>query len=337
MCKQLTSFENGRIIEMWKSMSNREIAIALGKNSRTIDRFVIRYVDTGSIERATGSGRKRKTSEREDRMLLKASKKRRTASAAELGAEVGVDVSDKTIIRHLGEQGVYSRIAAKKTLISPINQQKRITWCKKYRSLTSDDWEKLRVLFTDEAPYTFHCQSSRRVWRTKAERYSPAAMQATVKKHQKIMVSGSFSHNGVGDLHRVNGIVDQQQYRQIAIHHLVPSGVRLHGRGFTFQQDIDPKHTAGTVKKYFDQKVEDGTLKLLNSPPQSPDLNPIENLWHMLNLKTKERRCNTKEELFDVLQVAWQQLPTSLLLKLVRSMPSRIEQVLKNDGFPTKY
>ena len=162
-------------------------------------------------------------------------------------------------------------------------------------------------------------------------------MQTTVKQDQKINVSGSLSLCDVGDLHLVKGIMEQQHYRQIAIHHLVPSGVRLMGRGFCFQEDNDPKHTALSVKRYFQRNVADGTLTLLGSPAQSPDLNPIDNLWHMLEIATKGRRCNTKEELFSELNEAWKHLDPSLLKKLVRSMPDRIAAVIKNKGYPTKY
>ena len=53
-------------------------------------------------------------------------------------------------------------------------------------------------------------------------------------------VWGCFSWNGVGDLHRVKGILTGPEYRKILIHHLVPSANQLNPEGFIFQQDNDP-------------------------------------------------------------------------------------------------
>ena len=56
---------------------------------------------------------------------------------------------------------------------------------------------------------------------------------------------------------------------------------------------------------------------------QSPDLNPIENLWMILDEKVKERKCRNEDELFRCLENAWNGIEKKTLEKLVFSMPNR--------------
>ena len=72
-------------------------------------------------------------------------------------------------------------------------------------------------------------------------------------------------------------------------------------------------------------------------PSQSPDLNPIENLWSILDSNLKDRRPQSKAELFQVLQEGWNRLDVDLLRRLVESMPRRIQAVIDANGYMTKY
>jgi transposase len=60
-----------------------------------------------------------------------------------------------------------------------------------------------------------------------------------------------------------------------------------------------------------------------------PDLNPIENLWSILDNNLKDRRPQNEEQLFQDLKDGWERLPLDLLQRLADSMPRRIEAVIK--------
>ena len=67
------------------------------------------------------------------------------------------------------------------------------------------------------------------------------------------------------------------------------------------QRDNDPKHTSHMCKNYLRRKQEKGDLVVMDFPPQSRDLNPIENLWDYLKREKVKHDPTSKNNLWDIL------------------------------------
>ena len=109
----------------------------------------------------------------------------------------------------------------------------------------------------------------------------------------------------------------------------------LQANNIIFQQDNDSKHTSCAAYKWF----KDHGIEVLEWPPQSPDLSPIENLWEYLErrLAAYENEPSGMLELWERIEIEWNKIPADICLNLIESMPRRIAAVLKAKGGYTKY
>jgi transposase len=109
-------------------------------------------------------------------------------------------------------------------------------------------------------------------------------------------------------------------------------------------QDNAKIHTANVIQDWF----EENNIEVMDWPPYSPDLNPIEHVWKHLKEKMHERYpdiSNTpggpdavRERLSQVLPEIWEKdISGEFLESLWESMPQRVEAVIKANGWYTKY
>ena len=99
---------------------------------------------------------------------------------------------------------------------------------------------------------------------------------------------------------------------------------------YTFQEDNASIHTARITKKW----KNDNNIKSLPWPAQSPDLNPIENLWDKLESRVRKHNSLPKNQnnLWEILQEEWLKLDENICKNLVDSMTHCICAVISNKG-----
>ena len=88
------------------------------------------------------------------------------------------------------------------------------------------------------------------------------------------------------------------------------------------------------MKEFFGEN----SIDVLEWPGNSPDLNPIENVWHIVGRLVRDRKPTNKRELQEAVIHVWHHEITPELCKdLIGSMKRRCEAVIKSRGGPTKY
>ncbi|GBN72726.1 hypothetical protein AVEN_245191-1 [Araneus ventricosus] len=102
---------------------------------------------------------------------------------------------------------------------------------------------------------------------------------------------------------------------------------------FKLYQDNDPKHTSHICRLWALYHCP----MAIKTPAQSPDLNPLEHLWDNIQQRLHESNITSKNILKEKLIEAWRYIDPNTCKKLVNSVPSRLKEVIKNKGRPTKY
>ena len=104
---------------------------------------------------------------------------------------------------------------------------------------------------------------------------------------------------------------------------------------YLWMHDNAPPHIAMKTKAYLERKQ----ITSLEWPPMLPDLNPIENVWSLLQKEVyKDQRVfKNTTDLWEAITTAWHVLPAETFQNLYNSMPGRMIKVIEEKGERIKF
>lgn len=335
----------------------KNTAISLLKNGNSL-RHVAKKVKLGKTTVArirqeycpevlqSKGGRPQILSNRDKNYCVQKVTRKREKSAVKVTRDLkidhGIECSPETVRRALRSRGLQAKEKPKKTLLRNQNVKARLAWCNEHKDWTLDDWK--RVVWTDETKINrFNSDGRQWTWMRSDESLQNHNCKLTVKGGGgNIKLWSAITYAGVGWMCRISGNLDQTLYKEILDDDLNQTidytcqKLGLRRDQIIFQQDNDPKHTANSIQTY----LKEQSYKVMEWPAQSPDLNPIENMWSLLKRKLNEFDSAPKgmEDLNErVTNVWYNQMKPEDCQKVINSMPRRIKACIRAKGKWTKY
>ena len=338
--KELSSETIATIIGLKQAgHKTKEISHLVGVARSTVRKWCARFRADNSCDtpkQKPRSGRPRKTSERVMTILKRSLESNPRVTARILkqdNPEVLGEVSARTIARRVSELGFKSHKPLRKPLLTRAQRERRVAFADKYLTWSEDDW--LSVLWSDEATFTVTCNRGGRVYRRKgSDPLDPRYVESTVKHPDSLMVWGCFTGKGLGSLVVLpkNLKVNQDVYLELLSDHLPESFERTGAQ--VFQQDGAPAHTARSITTW----LEDCQVPFIKDwPGNSPDISPIENLWHTVKCDLRGKDVSSVPKLEAAIRESWTNISPEHLHNLATSVPRRLKAIKNRRGHPTKY
>lgn len=233
-----------------------------------------------------------------------------------LELDIKINVSKNTIINILHEMNFLYKQPITKPALTKKQIESRLDWCNKYKDYNWDN-----VTFTDEASIWIGFKGKRWV------NLNEDDYNYTLKYPTKVHIWGSISKSFERKLYIFTEILTADGYLNI-----LKSQLDI-GQQFILQDDNDPKHRSKLVTNW----KKENNIKYIDWPSNSPDLNPIENIWALLKHKIKKIYVKNITELKETILKCWNEIDDSHIQNTINSIPLRLQQVIINNGNTIKY
>jgi transposase len=350
---EYTPSKRGRILQLHDlNYSYGQIADITGASKTAAYETVKRDENYHTCNSLPRSGRPPAVNERERRHVIQDIRKHRFDPYKAVAERVG-GVSERQVRRIANDAGYHRRIAVRKPFLTAAAVKKRIKWAEENESR---NWST--IIWTDESTIELGKRPGhQRVTRLPGEEYLPENLQPTFHSGRKsLMVWGAIAHGHKGPLIKLNM---EEEMEENAKGKGKKKGRGLNGAKYVSQvlrgplgefceevemqtgcevlvvEDGAPGHTSKVAKQ---ARAELG-IKTLTHPPKSPDLNPIEPLWHLLKIRIADipGSGNSLDNLWAAAQRVWDELTADDIRKHTGKMKDRVEAIKHAKGWHTKF
>lgn len=321
---KLSSLEKNRIIVYHEdNMCVNEIAKKIGLHRNTVSKWISRYDEYGRVglnrNEGTGKIKNNKNSDNEIAIInvLLSNKYMSLCELKELLKDnKNIDISTYKLRNIMKSHGFIYGLPPKRVPLTEEIKYKRLMFAIKYKNI---DWNA--VIFSDECSIWEGLKTLKRWFNINLG----FDYDVTFKHSKKLNIWGAVSASGIKSIHIFSENMNADKYVSI----LKENFLSIYNSDLYFQFDNDPKHTSSKAKTFLTKN----SIKYLDFPPYSPDLNPLENIWSILKYNITKRKGEIKRDNFkNVIIEEWNNISDDVIKKIIGSMNKRLNEIIKNRG-----
>jgi transposase len=145
---------------------------------------------------------------------------------------------------------------------------------------------------------------------------------------QKIMVWGAITGLGQVYLSELKGKIDAKAYCTFLKEEALPVIRKVCPLSSVFQQDNARPHAAAETQRF----LKEQGIEVLDWPSQSPDLNPIEQVWGWMARHMKDQNFNNIKEVREYVWILWEKISKDTILAFIDKLPDKIKYIKDHDG-----
>lgn len=325
------------------------IQINTGCNPEYIRKWVNHYQKTGTLNDSPRKGRPRLLNPSQVASLVKLTEQQDSVPAAlaelqkkgRIPRSVSVKTARRAVKHHLEQKAPRIR-----PVLTDTAKAKRLAFCRRRH-------DAKRIVAVDSTIITAAGSPSRhKVW----TKIGSTPVEYKVRKGQQLHVYAGITRYGATDLVRVTGTtglaprftkpggvekfrgVGAKEFQHVLKRHLFPKAKQLlRGKAKgppIFLLDGAPAHRAAATTNFMRTRK---ILCLKDWPPNSPDLNPIENLWAWLKRQVKAKNPKKAAAIWREAGAAWREVDAARCRKYMRSFNRRKLVCISKDGSYTGY
>lgn len=267
----------------------------------------------------------------------------------EIASSIGLNVSVNSLRRAFEKEGYHRRAAQKKPFLSQLQKTNWLEFAQSKLEWDEEDW--YNIFWTDECYiWMGELRGTVHVTRIKDESFHEDCLLPHFVKKDSFMIWGGILESteerfliiwdkknwgSIKATAYINHILEpvvkpflHHQYEQILSRQTLSSWI-------IFMDDTAPAHRAKITQEFKKKNF----FRILNWSSNSPDLNPIENIWNLLKnrLQAREPRPQEIEEIKKAVVEEWNAIIIEEIRKYVDSMPKRIQEVISSNGGHTRW